>query len=63
MAITKPRIAAARIPFTTCWPGYVIGVPVISSWSFAKATMLPANEIEPITMLNTLGNASVNAGC
>ena len=39
-----------------------MGVPVISSCSFAKATMLPANEIEPMTMLKTLGKASANAG-
>ncbi len=61
-AMTKPTIAAARRPFTICWPGYVMGVPVISSCSFAKATMLPANEIEPMTMLNTLGNAWGNCG-
>src|SRR5258708_38478513 len=40
-----------------------MGVPVISSWSLAKATMLPANEIDPMTMLKTLGNASAKAGC
>ena len=40
-----------------------MGVPVISSCSLAKATMLPANETDPMTMLNTLGNAIVKAGC
>src|ERR1700674_362867 len=40
-----------------------MGVPVISSWSLAKATMLPANETEPITMLKTLGNAAAKEGC
>ena len=32
----------------TFCPGYVIGRPPISSWSLAKAIMLPAKEIEPI---------------
>ena len=36
------------------WPGYVIGRPVISSWSFAKATMLPANETEPMSAERTI---------
>ena len=62
-AITKPTIAAASSPLTSCWPGYVIGVPVISSCSFANATMLPANETDPMTMLKTLGKATVKVGC
>ncbi len=33
----------------TFWPGYVIGRPLISSWSFANAIIEPANEIEPIS--------------
>ena len=61
-AIAKPRIAAASTPFTSCWPGYVMGVPVISSCSLAKATMLPANEMDPMMMVNTLGKASAIAG-
>ena len=31
------------------WPGYWIGRPEISSCSFPKATIEPANEIEPIS--------------
>ena len=61
-AMAKPMIAAASSPLTICCPGYVIGVPVISSWSLARATMLPANEMEPITMLNTLGKTSAKGG-
>src|SRR5439155_23572459 len=37
--------------------------PVISSWSLANATMLPANDTEPMTMLKTLGNTSAKGGC
>ena len=40
-----------------------MGVPVSSACSFAKATRLPANDTEPITMLKTLGNATANGGC
>ena len=40
----------------------MIGVPVISSCNFANATMLPANETDPMTMLKTLGNDWANAG-
>jgi hypothetical protein len=39
---------------TNCWPGYVIGRPRISSWSFANATIEPANEIEPISAESTI---------
>ena len=52
LATTMPqhtRIASAIAAFTTCWPGYVIGRPVITSWSFKKAMIEPANEIAPIT--------------
>ena len=34
----------------------------MSSCSFANATMLPAKEIDPMTMLKTLGNASAKGG-
>ena len=36
-----------RSALPTCWAGYVIGRPLISSWSFPKATSEPENEIEP----------------
>ena len=62
-ATAKPTIVAASSKLTICCPGYVIGVPVISSWSLANATMLPANDTEPMTMLKTLGNTSAKGGC
>src|ERR671935_227508 len=49
IAIPAAIAAASTTAFSTCCPGYVIGRPLISSWSFAKATIDPANEIEPIT--------------
>ena len=33
----------------TCWPGYVIGRPVISSWSLTKATALPEKDTDPMS--------------
>ena len=36
-----------RSALPTCWAGYVIGRPLISSWSFPKATSEPEKEIEP----------------
>ena len=36
-----------RRKFPTFWPGYTIGVPFTSSWSFANATRLPVNVIPP----------------
>src|SRR4051812_6760053 len=41
-------------PLTTCWPGNVIGWPLISSCNFANATIEPANEIEPISAERTV---------
>ncbi len=43
------------------WPGYVIGRPVISSWSFAKATMLPANDTEPISAERTMATETLRS--
>ena len=40
--------------FPTCWPGNVIGRPLISSCSFPNATIEPANEIEPTSAENTI---------
>ncbi len=40
--------AASTARLTTFWPGYVIGRPLISSCSFAKATIEPANEMAPM---------------
>jgi hypothetical protein len=51
---TRPAIAiSARSPLTTCWPGYVIGRPVISSCSLRNAMMEPVNEIEPMIAVST----------
>ena len=36
------------------WPGKVIGRPLMSSCSFAKAIIEPANEIEPISAESTV---------
>ena len=40
--------------FPTCWPGYVIGRPLIRSCSFPNAIIEPANEIEPTSAENTV---------
>ncbi len=55
-AIATPAAAidANRSPFTICCPGYTIGRPLISSWSFANATMLPAKETLPISADRTI---------
>ena len=49
----------ARLPYF--WPGYVIGRPVISSWSFAKATMLPANDTEPMSAERTMATETLRS--
>ena len=41
-------MAAAAATCSHCWPGNVMGRPVSSSCSLAKATRLPANEAAPI---------------
>ena len=56
IAIPAATIAANSARFTTCWPGYVIGRPWISSCSFANATIEPANEIEPISTASTIAS-------
>ena len=38
----------------TCWPGYMIGRPPISSRSLAKAIRLPANETLPMRAERTI---------
>ncbi len=43
---------------TTFWPGKTIGRPRTSSWSFAKATSEPANEIEPMSAESEIERAS-----
>ena len=43
------------------WPGNVIGRPLISSCSFAKAIIEPANEIEPISAESTVETDAVVA--
>ena len=63
LAMASAMIATARRPLTTCWPAYVMGVPVIRPCSLAKAIALPANEMPPTTMEKMLGNARWNAGC
>jgi VIT1/CCC1 family predicted Fe2+/Mn2+ transporter len=44
---------------TICWPGNVIGWPLISSCNFAKAIIEPANEIEPIRAERTVEMFSI----
>ena len=39
------------------WPGKVIGRPLMSSWSFPKATSEPENEIAPISAESTVDTA------
>src|SRR5665213_2112262 len=56
LATTSPqqtRIASATSALTICWPGYVIGRPVMTSCSLRKAMIEPANEIAPITAEST----------
>ncbi len=47
----EPRKSTA---FPICWPGYVIGRPLIRSCSFPNATSEPANEIEPTSAEKTV---------
>src|SRR5215469_8229581 len=54
-ATARPTTDSAINPLTNCWPVYVIGRPVMSSWSFANATSEPANEIEPMIVLKMIG--------
>ena len=53
-ATAQPSAATSTKPLTTCWAGNVIGDPVISSWSFAKAIRLPVRLIEPISAENRI---------
>ena len=48
------RIAALK----TFWPTKTIGRPETSSWSFAKATSEPENEIDPISAESTMETSS-----
>ena len=61
--IATPSAAAAPTitTFTTFWPGNTIGRPLTSSWSFAKATSDPANEIDPISAESETESASSQA--
>ncbi len=47
-------MAAKSSAFTMFWPGKTSGRPGSSSWSFANATMLPENEIEPMSAENMI---------
>ena len=47
-------VAAKSSAFTIFWPGKTSGRPGSSSWSLPNATMLPENEIEPITAENMI---------
>src|SRR5207245_5351745 len=58
----RARIAIPIRPLTTCWPGYVIGVPVKTSCSFAKAIQEPPKEMEPITIEKMLGRVTAKPG-
>src|SRR6478672_10215247 len=53
------RAAAIESPNATGRPGKTTGREVISSWSLAKVTREPANEIDPTAIVNAVA-ASVN---
>ena len=61
-AMPAASATANSAAFTTCWPGYVIGRPPISSCSFANATIEPANEIEPISADSTIASEMSTVG-
>ena len=54
IATPRPMSTASRRRLPYFWPGYVIGRPVMSSWSFAKAIMLPAKETAPMSAERTI---------
>ena len=58
-----PRAMAPRktAALKTFWPGKVIGRPLTSSCSFAKATSEPAKEIDPIRAESTVETIGVAA--
>ncbi len=47
---------------TIFWPGYVIGRPLISSCSFAKAMSEPVNEIAPMSPESTIAMRMSSVG-
>ena len=63
LAISMPQqttIAMRISALTTCWPGYVIGRPVISSCSFRNAMTDPEKLSAPITAVSIVVNVKSN---
>ena len=45
-------MATPTTALITCWPGYVMGRPVMSSCSLTNATALPENDTDPMSTPN-----------
>ena len=60
-ATPRATVASRTAMLKMFWPGNVIGRPLRSSCSFAKAIIEPANEIEPISAESTVETEAVVA--